>query len=225
MKRFLKAPLIAVALLLGLGASARATLISPDHVTWTYNFTPAAPAVTADGNPSAGVTFTNEPTKAAVGSSDIVATNLRVFSTAPGSSPDQITGSNGKYTISLLLTNTTDPGAPSTTFKFTGTLKGTFSAENANVGNTFGGGNTQTVQLGNYKFTVALTSYTPPGPPDQSNAGSMSAHVTVTAVDHGGPHPADVPEPSTMLLAGLGLTVLGAARWRRARARRLAASC
>ncbi len=225
MKRFLKAPLIAVALLLGLGASARATLISPDHVQWTYDFSATAPAVTADGNPSAGVTFTNEQPKAAVGNSDIVATNLRVFSTAPGSSPDAITGSNGNYKISLVLTNTTDPGAPSKAFTFTGTLKGTFSAENANVGNTFGPGSTQTVQLGNYNFQVSLTSYTPPGPPDQSNAGSISAHVTVTAVDGGNPHPADVPEPSTMLLAGLGLTVLGAARWRKRRARRLAASC
>ena len=63
-------------------------------------------------------------------------------------------------------------------------------------------------------FTVSLIAYTPPGPPDQSNAGSISAHVSVTTTQT-----ADLPEPSTMLLSGLGLTFLGGAAWRKRRAK------
>jgi hypothetical protein len=44
------------------------------------------------------------------------------------------------------------------------------------------------------------------------NLGSISAHVNVSSVT-----PASVPEPSTMLLSGLGLSFLGGAAWRKRR--------
>jgi hypothetical protein len=216
MKRFFLPHIGALALVLLAGACARADNIPPDQIQWTYNFSPSAPAVLADGNSSAGVTFTNEPTKAATGSSDVVATNLRVFSSALASSPDKITGSNGNYTLTLTLSTTDNTGTHTGSLSFSGTLftppgKG-FSSENANVSNTFTNPAPQALVLGSVTFTVSLTSYTPPGPPDQANAGSISAHVEVSGTTVQG-----VPEPATILLSGLGLTFLGGAAWRKRR--------
>jgi hypothetical protein len=172
--------------------------------------------VQADGNPNGNVTFTNEPTKNAVGSSDIVATNLRVISSATASAPDTITGSNGNYTLSLQLSvdNLPTP-AP---LVFSGKLGGSFSAENANVTNSFTDLGPKVVDIGTYRFTVSLTSYTPPGPQDQANAGSISAHVTVENIV-----PNSIPEPSTIVLSGMGLTFLGGAALRRFRKARVKA--
>jgi hypothetical protein len=215
MKRILFAHLTALAFVLVAGAGVQAGPIPAGQLQWTYNFSPGAPAVYADGNPSAGVTFTNEPTKTATGSSDVVATNLRVFSAAMATAPDHLT-TNGSYSLNLTLTMTDSHGVHTANFHFTGKLSGTFSSENANVSNAFGPLASQSINLGvgnTYKFTVALVSYTPPGPPDQANAGSISAHVTVAS----NARTIDTPEPGTLLLSGMGLTFLGGAAWRRRR--------
>jgi hypothetical protein len=190
-----------------------ASPLPPDQIQWTYNFSPGAPAVLADGNPSAGVTFTNEPTKSAIGNSDIVASNLRVFSSATADAPDVLAG-NGAYSLALTLTTTDASGTHTGTLTFTGRLAGSLSAESANVSNQFGPNTTQTLTLGSVKFDVQLRTYTPPGPPTAINAGSISAHVTVS--DATVPQ---MPEPSSMLLAGLGLTILGGRAWRKRVAR------
>jgi hypothetical protein len=218
MKRLFTAHLSAVALLLAVGAGAQAGPMPPG-ISWTYNWTPGAPSVTADGSPppAAGVTFTNEPTKNAVGNSDIVATNLRVFSSATAANPN-VLSTNGAYSLALTL-SVNDNGHPfSTTLSFTGKLSGTFSSESANVSNMFTGSTTKTVQLGSYNFTVVLNSYTPPGPPDQSNAGSIAAFVSITKIQP----TQETPEPSTLLLSSLGMTFLGSVVWRKRRQPRTA---
>lgn len=196
----------ALALLLLGGTSVQAGSIPPSSISWNYNFSPGAPAVLADTNPAAGVTFTNEPTKTAFGTSDIVATNLKVFSAASAASPD-VLSANGAYSLTLQL-STVDNGTPyNATMTFTGKLTGNFSASNSNITNVFGPNSTQSVSLGSYNFVVSMNAYTPPGPPDQQNSGSISARVTVSGNQ--------VPEPSTMLLSGLGLSLLGGTAWRK----------
>jgi len=230
MKRFLTAHVSALTLVLIAVTAAPADIVSPDQLSWTYNFAPvvpgthnALPAVTADPKPGggvAGVTFTNELTQTATGSSDVVATNLRVFSSSAAGSPDTLTyhgnpGDSGAY--GLMLTISTPDG--SKTLTFTGGLstmpgKG-FSAESANIKNVFDAATMeQTFSLGNYTFTVTMQAYTPPGPPTQANAGSISAHVGVTGLSPGG---IGAPEPGTMVLSCLGLSFLGGAAWRKRR--------
>ena len=63
---------------------------------------------------------------------------------------------------------------------------------------------------------VTLTNYTPPGPPNASNAGSISAHVTVTP-GNGHTSGGGTPEPSTLVLSCLGLGFAGLASWRKRR--------
>src|SRR5581483_8755409 len=115
------------------------------------------------------------------------------------------------------------------TLTFSGVFSGELSARSANIKNSFSGETTRTVTLGGNTYQVSLSNdlYSPPGPPGISNAGSISAHVEVTPASDdtgGGPGggPSDTPEPSTMLLSGLGLSVLGAASWRRQQRRQQA---
>jgi hypothetical protein len=210
--------IVSAAGLLCLASTPAWAQMTPD-VNWTYNFTPSQPAVYSDSG-SGSVTFTNEPTKGATNSSDVVVTNLRVNSVAPASSPDTLTTS-GAWSATLQLTDTSaltgTASSNSTTMTFSGKLGGTFSANNANVSNTFTG-------TTNYSWTdpnngdtykVNLVGYTPPGPPTASNAGSIAAFVSVTPGS--GTISGTTPEPSTLVLACLGLGFAGLTTWRKRR--------
>jgi len=214
MKRSLLLIASTAGLLLLAGTPAWADPTPPPEVHWTYNFTPNAPFVQADGGPGSGsVTFTNEPTKSASNGSDVVLTNLRVSSTAPTTSPDTL-NSSGAWSVKLQLTDSAS-GA-STTMLFSGKLGGTFSADNANVTDQFTGKTsyTWTAPNGN-AYTVTLNNFTPPGPPTASNAGSISAHVSVTPGN--GTISGSTPEPSTLVLSCLGLGFAGLRSWRKRR--------
>jgi hypothetical protein len=200
----MKRLLFSFAALFLLGTTARA-----DFIDWSYNWERNPVSVASGGAGTGGVSFTDEPTKMATGSSDIVATNIRVFSSATPQSPDTLpAGSN--YVLKLTLTDK-DSGA-SGTLTFSGTLSGTFSASNANVTNEFTGDLSQTLTLGSHLYTVTIGPYSPPGPPSASNAGSIAAHVDVQGIQA-----SESPEPSTMVLGCLGLTALGGAVWRKRR--------
>jgi hypothetical protein len=217
MKRFHTAHFAAAILVMFAATSARAGLVAPDHVQWSYNFTPSAGYVYADTSPTASVSFTNEKPNTAQGNSDVDVTNLRVSSTADPNHPDALMN-NGAYKIAMVLGTSANGSPMSTTLYFTGKLSGSFSSASANVTNKFGPDATQTVVFGAYTFTVSVDAYTPPGPPGSLNAGSVSAHVSITSSGH----IAETPEPSTMLLSGLGLTFLGGAAWRKRRLARMA---
>ena len=216
----MKRAILASALLCAWAADAWASPLPPDQIAWNYNWSPGAPAVYSDGGASAGVSFTDEPTKVAVGSSDVVATNLRVSSSATAQAPDFITGSNGNYSLKLQLSVNDGGKVFAETLTFTGRLftagHNGFSAENANVANEFLDDGPKVADLGpTIRFTVTLTAYTPPGPPDQSNAGSIAANVVVENV-----RLPVVPEPSALALSWLGGAALLAGARRRGKARR-----
>lgn len=213
MKRSLVVIASAVGLLCLGGTPAWADPTPTPEVQWTYNFTPTQSFVQSDNPAGGSVSFTNEPTKGATNSSDVVVSNLKVSSTAPATSPDTLT-TKGAWGATLTLTDTAS-GA-STTMLFSGKLGGNFSASNSNVTNTFTGQTTYTWTAPNgNQYTVTLNGYTPPGPPTASNAGSISAHVEVTPGGNG--HTGGVPEPSTLVLSCLGLGFAGLTSWRKRR--------
>jgi hypothetical protein len=189
-----------------------------DFVPWTYNFTPSQTSFGADVPGTGGLTLTNEPLNHAEGTSDVVITNIRTFSSAPRTNPDKFT--HAGYTFTLVLKD--DASGQTATLKFGGFFTGSVSINSANILNTFTAPVLQTVKLGGHTYSISLGSYAPPGPPSASNAGSINVHVAVDEFTPGGgtgSHGA--PEPSSLLLAGTGLSFLGAAGWRKWKSRGL----
>jgi hypothetical protein len=187
----------ALALLLAMTPAARA-----DWIAWTYSWSNSPQTILAD-NPTGGgeIILTNEPTLPAVGNTDIVATNIRTYSTAPSTAPDTFT--NKSYSLALTLTDTTS--GQSGTASFTGVFNGTLTATSANISNTFTSATTVVMDLGANQYTVTLTAYTPPGPTGSTNVGAIGAHATVTV------EPitiASIPEPNSLLLAAFGVPLV-----------------
>ncbi len=203
MKSLFHVFVVGLTLLLASGSQARA-----DDITWDYQWDRTPAAVLAG---TGGVSFTNELQKQAVNSSDIVATNLKVFSTAAPNAPD-VLGAGANYTLKLTLTDVASGKVGS--LSWNGALSGSFSASGSNVINTFTSALTQFLSLGNNTYTVTIGPYSPPGPPSESNSGSIAAFVDVAS---NGSINNTTPEPSTLLLSFLGVSVMGAAGWRKRR--------
>ena len=119
----------------------------------------------------------------------------------------------------MTLTLTDLISGTSGTLTFTGLLSGQLTASSSNIANLYTGLTTQQLIRGDTIFTVTIGSYTPPGPPDSSNLGSIGAH-TIVKVSHIIPVET-LPEPGTLALSLLGIAVVGAGRrWLPGRRRR-----
>ena len=189
-----------------------ASQVRAGNINWSYNWTPGSLALYGDAGTTGGyVAFTDEPSGSATGSSDVVATNLRTVSKASPDTPDGFTTA-GNYSTTMQITDLQSGAVGSLTFN--GKLGGTFSDSNANVSNAFTGLTTQQLVLGNNTYTVTIGPYTPPGPPNATNAGSISAFVEV---DGGVGITSNAPEPTSLALSLFGLTTLGAGWWRKRR--------
>src|SRR4051812_27635213 len=71
------------------------------YVPWKYNWSRNPDTIYSDTSATSYVTLTDEPLRKAAGSSDIVATNLHVFSDADPNTPATFT--NKSYTLTLFL--------------------------------------------------------------------------------------------------------------------------
>ena len=176
------------------GAGARAEMIS-----WGYSWTPSFATLSADSPGTGKIVLKPEPGATAAGSSDIVATNLQTVSSADDNYPDHFTDKS--YQLKLTLTDLASHAAGSLTFA--GVFNGTISKLTSNLSNTFTGPTTQTLTLGHNIYTVTIDAYTPPAPPNADNLGAIGAHAQVSV------RPAQSPEPSTLVLAGLALAAAG----------------
>src|SRR5207253_3237971 len=95
------------------------------------------------------ITLTDEQLTKAAGSSDIVATNLNVFSNANPNHPATFT--NKGYTLTLFLLDV--QSGKSGTLSFTGLFNGDVSSDSSDIDNTFTGLTTQTLELGQHLYT------------------------------------------------------------------------
>jgi hypothetical protein len=119
-----------------------------------------------------------------------------------------------------VLTDRASGASGSLTFR--GNLSGsieTIGPDRVDLTNTFLGPTTQTLTLGRNQYIVTIGPFAPPSPPTLSQGpieyisaqdGSISVHVAVVT-----------PEPSSLLLACLGLPPLGLAGWVRHQRRQI----
>jgi hypothetical protein len=201
MHRRLNLVLGAVVAWLGLAVpGARADLIqTAEPIHWGYGWTVNPSTLYAD-NPAGGkLLLLPESGATAAGSSDIVAADLQLVSSADDAHPAKVT--NKAYTLELTLTDAASHAHGSLTFD--GIFDGTFSKLTSNLTNTFTGQTTQTLHLGGNLYTVTIGPYTPPEPPDGQRLGAIGAHADVSV------RPSPTPEPSTLVLAALAATALG----------------
>jgi hypothetical protein len=196
-----------------------------DLITWGFNWSGSPTTVGGDPGATGGIFLLDPQPGHGSGSMHLGGTQLEVFSSAPAGTLDHFT--NRPYTETLTLTD--DASHQSGTLAFTGLFNGSLTPSQANITNTFTGKTTQTLLLGEHLYTVHLDQYIPPTP---STAGSLGADITVRATDpggagggsnggggggggSGGDHHA--PEPSSLILAGMGLASCGVAYWKRTR--------
>ncbi len=179
-----------------------------ESIPWKYNWSRSHAKVFADAPGTGFISLTDESLKGARGSSDIVATNLRIHSTASPLTPDTFT--NADYSLTLFLLD--EGSGQSGTLHFGGEFNGSVSKLSSNLTHTFTGTTTKSIGLGTSLYTVSIGPYTPPGPPGSANAGAVSAaaRVEVSSIEQ-------APEPSTLILTGIAVPFLSYAAWRRRR--------
>jgi PEP-CTERM motif-containing protein len=179
--------------------SAEPTVVDADPLgphhrpTGGITLTPGAIAITG-GNP--GV---------ALGSAAIVAVNLAAFAFSPRPDGKPYSFTNASYRLGITLTDVDSNKAG--TLHFAGVFDGDLTDSTVNLHTHFTSTAKQSLVLGHNHYTVSLTSYTPPDPPAEGGAGNISALVNVS--------PASAPEPSTLVLAGMGLAGAVFSRLRR----------
>jgi len=139
------------------------------------------------------------------------------------------TQNGGIFQITLSLTD--DTTGKQKTLTFDGLLTGSFKiTQDAGLGlhpdaEFVGGGSggnplknpVQTATVGDYDFTVDLSHYVLPPNPLNPTAASIGGSITAKLHDDGGVGVAKTPEPSTLLLSCVGLSLAGAASWRKRR--------
>jgi hypothetical protein len=210
---------LALFLLLLNAASARA-----GSIDWAYQWVGTPSSLNAaQGN---GAVQLEGTSGLASDSSDILAASLR---TTSSESPDRpAVFSNAGYQLTLRLTDLASQEVAE--LSFSGQVYGTLSALGARVRNQFGEDARQQVLLGKNWYEVDLAYYTPPGRPGTRD-GLFGASVAVAPAIHVDALPGVVPlgevvraqpgpvtnnpEPSSLVLAGLGSLLLGGQAWRR----------
>jgi hypothetical protein len=184
---------------------------------WTYTWTAQPLSVLSDPPGTGSLSLTNDHGSAA-GSTALVATSISAMSTASPGNPDQFVN-GGQYKLFLAITDTASGQVGH--FEIDGKLSGSISAGSSAVTSSFTSPLTTSFTLGSTVYTVTAENFLPPGPTGSSASGGIGAEVEVAPATPGGsPGTSGVgaPEPSSLLLCGLGAAGCTLAGWRRRRA-------
>jgi hypothetical protein len=127
-----------------------------------------------------------------VGSANVIGSNLWTFTNS--STPTQIGPTDVKETVFIR----DDASGQSGSLTFNTTLTGMVSKDGAWLGVVPNGPTTQQLHLGHYFYTVTIDPFQAPADPS-----SFGGHVAFDIKVHHN------PEPSSLILAGLGLSFAG----------------
>lgn len=175
-------------------------------IPWSYQWDAQPQVVNADplspNQPPGGITLTPGAITitggnqgVARGDANIIAVNLTAFTFAPSPGGKPYDFTNSPYHLGVTLTDV-DSGKAGTVH-FTGVFDGSFTDWKMRLSTRFTSATKQSLILGHNRYSVSLTTFTPPDPPAQGGSGNISAAVSV--------QPISAPEPTALLLAGSGL--------------------
>jgi hypothetical protein len=203
MKRLLPPTALASLLVVALAGPARADFL------WHYSTTPLTPTVSATTG-SGTITLSGEGTASALGSTPIVIAGLTAQSTAVPGHEDSFV--NAPWQVSVSITD----GGHTGSLTISGVFNGKLSSGGTDPGfsSHFTGASPDSIQLNGHSYTVTAGGFVPPTVPGGLDSGGLGLQVDVQASTT-----STTPEPSTLLLCGLGAAGCALAGWRRSRQR------
>lgn len=186
-------------------------------IPWSYEWNAHPIVIDADplgphSTPTGGITLTpgaititDGTPGVALGNANIVAVQLTAFTFAPSPNGKPYLFTNSPYSLDVTLTDV--DSRKSGDVRFAGVFNGSLTDSSVDVQTRFTSPTRRCLVLGHNLYSVSLTSYSPPGSPLGGGEGEISAAVNV--------QPATTPEPSSLLLAGMGLLAVVVSRLRR----------
>ncbi|HEY7311787.1 MAG TPA: PEP-CTERM sorting domain-containing protein [Gemmataceae bacterium] len=197
---------LAAACLLSAGPATQASNISSSEFSWGYRFEPSGHGTHIITNHNA-VGFVSIPDSGhnnhmhtAAGATTDISTRIWAASTASASNPQTV---DVPFTINLRLSD--HASGLSGFVTFSGELEGKIWKGGSTLSPTFTSPLTQTVDIDHHLYTVKFESFTAPHGLDHPGK-----FVFDVSVQHN-------PEPSSLLLAGIGAPFFGLALRRRRR--------
>jgi len=206
-----------------------AATVRADQIPWGYSSADTQIFNSNNGDQTSSISMKGS-SGVASGNSGIIIYNLTTSSSTAEASPDSF--SSVPFNLAVTLTDIKGTSSTSTSAKTSDTVNfaGKFSASNVTKSSLLPGETSWTSALtsetvlgaddvGWRKYTVTVTSLTPPGQPGGA-PGSIQAVVTITPADgpgggpgdpggnDGGGDPSAAPEPTSMALAALGLPLI-----------------
>jgi hypothetical protein len=176
-----------------------------DYMNWSYSSSAVPPGFSVKGANNSGGAVQLTPFTNVAGSSAITALAYQTSATGPVT----FQAANATYTLNLTITDNTthDSG----TLSFVGSISGNLSPTSSTLVDTFAV-TQKSLTLDGHTYTVTLPSSVALAPPTSPQQNIM-AQVSVSNVGHG------TPEPSSVLLGGLGICLTGLGSWWKRRRR------
>jgi hypothetical protein len=217
---------IVIAVLVALATTA--SQVHADYLNWTYTANPNVPGIAVNAkSPTGGATVTltdfNNP-QAGASKIPVIAYVTSTAATTPVSfGPSSDVPPTYKLALKITDSTTHDSG----TLNFTGSIAGSLTATTSSLVNTLTPVTSKSLTLDGHTYTVTIRSVALAAPtsPQQDIFATVSVSNASTGgggQNGGGGHPGvqGVPEPTSLLLAGLSVSLFGLANhWRSLRSR------
>lgn len=196
--------------------AAAASQARADYLNWTYTANPNVAGVSVNStSPTGGASVTLTDFSTPQSGATSIPVIAYVTSTSSTTGVNFGPSANTPSTYNLAVTITDNTTHDSGTLNFAGSLAGALSATSSSLVNTLTPVTSNTLTLDGHKYTITIPNVTLAAPtsPQQDIMASVSVTPS-TPVGNG------TPEPTSLLLGGLGFSCFGLRCWWKRRVQR-----